>query len=50
MLKLRDDVQARDGAAFRLRDFHERVMRNGIAPWRAHRELMLGDSTGAVLQ
>jgi uncharacterized protein (DUF885 family) len=50
MLKLRDDVQARDGAAFRLRDFHERVMRNGIAPWRAHRELLLGDSTEAVLQ
>ncbi len=50
MLKLRDDVRARDGSAFRLREFHERVMRNGIAPWRAHRELLLGDSTGAVLQ
>ena len=50
MLKLRDDVRARGGSAFRLRDFHERVMRNGIAPWRAHRELLLGDSTGAVLQ
>ena len=50
MLKLRDDVRAREGSAFRLRDFHERVMRDGIAPWRAHRELLLGDSTEAVLQ
>ncbi|MGQ0647158.1 MAG: DUF885 domain-containing protein [Gemmatimonadaceae bacterium] len=50
LLKLRDDVQVKDGRGFRLRDFHERVMRNGIAPWWAHRFLLLGDSTGTVVQ
>jgi uncharacterized protein (DUF885 family) len=44
-LKLRDDVRATEGAAFDLRRFHERVMTNGIAPWWAHRQLLLpGDS------
>ena len=50
MFKLRDDVQVTEGAKFSLRDFHERVMRNGIAPWWAHRFLILGDSTGKVVQ
>ncbi|MGE0360281.1 MAG: DUF885 domain-containing protein [Vicinamibacterales bacterium] len=45
-LKLRDDVRAKEGAAFDLRRFHERVMTNGIAPWWAHRQLLLpGDSS-----
>ena len=34
-LKLRKDYQARMGAKFSLREFHERVMSNGIAPWRS---------------
>lgn len=49
MLKLRDDVQVKEGSAFSLRALHERVMRNGIAPWWAHRFLLLGDSAGAVV-
>ena len=45
LLTLREDVRAREGSAFDLRSFHERVMRNGIAPWAAHRALLLpGDS------
>ena len=48
-LKLRRDVQAREGAAFNLRAFHERVMTNGIAPWWAHRQLMLKGDTAAVV-
>jgi uncharacterized protein (DUF885 family) len=50
MLQLREDVRSAEGSNFRLRDFHERVMRDGIAPWWAHRVLLLGDSTGRVLQ
>ena len=40
-IKLRRDYQAARGAAFNLREFHERVMTNGIAPWWAHRQLLL---------
>lgn len=50
MFKLRNDLRARDGNRFSLREFHERVMRNGIAPWWAHRVLLLGDSTGKVVE
>ena len=48
--KLRADYQKAKGAAFDLREFHERVMGNGIAPWWAHRQLMLPGDTGPVLQ
>ena len=37
-------------AAFSLREFHEQVMRNGIAPIWAHRELLLPGDTAAALQ
>jgi uncharacterized protein (DUF885 family) len=49
LLKLRDDYAARRGAAFGLREFHERVMSNGIAPVAVHRDLMLpGDRSPAL--
>jgi hypothetical protein len=38
---LRRDYQAARGSTFSLREFHERVMTNGIAPWWAHRQLLL---------
>lgn len=50
MLKLRADVQARRGAAFDLREFHEQVMSNGIAPLWAHRQLLLPGDTAPLLQ
>ncbi len=50
MLKLRADVQAARGAAFSLREFHEQVMANGIAPLWAHRQLLLPGDTSPVLQ
>ncbi len=49
-LKLRKDLQAREGASFNLRTFHERVMRNGIAPWWAHRQLLMPGDTGRVIE
>jgi len=48
-LKLRRDVAAARGQAFNLREFHERVMSNGIAPWWAHRQLLLPGDRGAVV-
>jgi len=50
ILKLREDYQAKMGAQFNLRAFHERVMSNGIAPIRAHRLLMLPGDAGAVIR
>jgi uncharacterized protein (DUF885 family) len=47
---LRRDVEARDGAGFNLRLFHERVMRQGIAPWWAHRQLFFPGDTRPVLR
>jgi uncharacterized protein (DUF885 family) len=47
--KLRRDYQALKGQEFSLREFHERVMKNGIAPWWAHRQLLLPGDHGPVL-
>jgi uncharacterized protein (DUF885 family) len=49
IMKLRADYAARMGAKFNLRDFHERFMTNGIAPIRAHRQLLLPGDTSAVI-
>jgi hypothetical protein len=49
-LKLRRDCQAAQGGRFDLQEFHERVMTNGIAPWWAHRELLLPGDTGPVIE
>jgi uncharacterized protein (DUF885 family) len=48
--KLRGDYAAARGAAFNLREFHERVMTNGIAPWWAHRQLLLPGDARAVIE
>jgi uncharacterized protein (DUF885 family) len=48
--KLRRDYAAARGPAFDLREFHERVMTNGIAPWWAHRQLLMPGNSGAVLE
>jgi uncharacterized protein (DUF885 family) len=49
VLKLRADYAATLGPAFDMKRFHERVMTNGIAPWPAHRDLLLpGDSRRVI--
>ncbi len=50
LLQLRADVTAARGAAFDLRQFHEQVMRNGIAPIWAHRQLLLPGDTSPLLR
>jgi uncharacterized protein (DUF885 family) len=43
--KLRADVQARQGAAFELRKFHDAFMQQGFAPIKIVRRAMLGDES-----
>ena len=46
--KLRRDVEAKQGAAFSLKSFHDDLLKQGNAPFSVHRKLMLGDG-GTVL-
>jgi hypothetical protein len=48
-LKLRKDLQAKEGTAFSLKAFHERVMTNGIAPVWAHRALLLPGDRSPII-
>jgi uncharacterized protein (DUF885 family) len=48
--KLRRDYEKAQGARFNLREFHERVMTNGIAPWWAHRQLLLPGDRQPVIE
>ena len=49
IVKLRADYQKKMGARFTLREFHERIMTNGIAPIWAHRQLLLPGDTSAII-
>jgi uncharacterized protein (DUF885 family) len=49
-IQLRRDYQAMKGNAFDLREFHERVMTNGIAPWWAHRQLLMPGDTRPIIE
>ena len=46
LLQLRADEQARLGAAFSLRDFHDTLLRNGSLPISFHRRLLVGERGG----
>lgn len=50
LLKLRQDYKAQQGKAFSLRDFHDTLLSNGTAPFWLHRQLMLGNDSGDVLE
>ena len=50
LLTLREDYKTKMGANFNLADFHARVMRNGIAPWWAHRQLLLPGDSGVLIR
>jgi uncharacterized protein (DUF885 family) len=43
ILQLREDERRRRGAAFRLRDFHDTLLRNGSLPVSFHRRLLMGE-------
>lgn len=46
--KLRDDLRAREGSAFSLKRFHDRLLSYGCAPLPAIRRAMLGDDSPAL--
>ena len=50
ILALRADYAAKLGAKFNLREFHERVMTDGIAPIWAHRQLLLPGDKSAIIR
>ena len=50
MLKLRNDYKDRQTGKFSLKTFHDAVLSQGSAPFWAHRQLLLGDNTGTVLE
>ena len=45
IMRLREDVKAKQGAAFRLQDFHDALMRQGFAPIKIIRRAMLHDDS-----
>jgi uncharacterized protein (DUF885 family) len=50
MLKLRRDYKEQLGGKFSMRAFHDGVLAQGNAPFWAHRQLLLGDRSDAVLE
>ena len=50
MLKLRRDYKDAQAGKFSLRTFHDAVLAQGSAPFWAHRRLLLGDASDAVLE
>jgi len=50
LLKLRNDYKLQQGKAYSLRTFHDTLLGNGAAPFWLHRQLMLGDDTGDVIE
>jgi uncharacterized protein (DUF885 family) len=50
LLKLRNDYRQRQGKAFSLRTFHDTLLGNGTAPFWLHRQLLLGDENGDLLE
>ena len=49
LLKLRQDYKAQEGKSFSLRSFHDTLLGQGTAPFWLHRQLMLGDDSGDML-
>jgi uncharacterized protein (DUF885 family) len=49
LLKLRRDMKAQQGKDFSLRGFHDTLLGQGAAPFWAHRQLMLGTSSGDLI-
>ena len=50
LLKLRQDCKQQQGKSFSLRSFHDTLLGQGTAPIWLHRQLMLGEDAGDVLE
>jgi uncharacterized protein (DUF885 family) len=49
LLKLRRDCKEQQGGQYSQRAFHDRLLANGTATFAVHRQLMLGDASGDLL-
>ena len=49
LLKLRQDYKAQQGKSYSLRSFHDTLLSQGTAPFWLHRQLMLTDDSGDLL-
>ena len=49
VLKLREDYKASAGAGFSLKRFHDTLLSQGTVPLWLHRNLMLGENNGAMI-
>ena len=45
IMKLREDMKQKQGAAFNLQDFHNNLMKQGFAPIKVVRKAMLHDNS-----
>jgi uncharacterized protein (DUF885 family) len=50
IMKLREDYKAKVGADYSLKKFHDALLANGTVPLGLQRELLLGESGGALLE
>ena len=50
ILKLRDDYKRSRGSEFSLQEFHDRLLSNGNAPIRVHRQMMMPGDRGRVIE
>ena len=50
LMKLRNDCKQQQGKEFSLRGFHDTLLGNGTAPFWLHRQLMLADDGGDVIE
>ena len=50
LLKLRRDYKEMQGGKFSMRAFHDALLSRGNAPFWAHRRLLLGDASDALLE
>ncbi len=50
LLKLRKDYKEQQGAKYSQRVFHDQLLGNGTATFSVHRQLMLGETSGDLLE
>ena len=50
LLKLRQDYKQQQGKSFSLKSFHDTLLGQGTAPFWLHRQLMLGEDVGDLLE
>jgi uncharacterized protein (DUF885 family) len=48
LLRLREDYKAHMGGKFSLKTFHDTLLRNGLATFHVHRQLMLGEGAAGA--